>query len=231
MILWIASYPRSGNTLCRLVMHSCFGVGSYSDQGNGFERPLIGVGEERGLLEFEGEWDAFYAKASENLELNLIKTHLHPRDDQPAIVVMRDPRSALCSYHHYLREYSTHQRFTLEQIVRGEVVYGDFIEFYRKWMSRPPGTTLLVRYHELVELDNATLNRLAAFTGLDLRSSMPVDFETLKRSRPAFFRSGKTSWGGDPEWTAEVEAIFQERFAPVMERFGDDRAQVGSRVD
>jgi len=203
-------------------MHSYFGLGSYSDQGNGRERPIIGVGEERGLREFEGEWDAFYAKASVSLDLNLVKTHLYPRDDQPAIVVTRNARSALCSYHHYLRDYYTHERFTLKQIVRGDVVYGDLIEFYRKWMSRRPGTTLLVRYRELVELDNATLQRLAAFTGLDPQSSKPIDFDALKSNRPAFFRKGKTSWDGDPEWTVEVEAIFRERYASVMEWFGDN---------
>lgn len=220
MIVWLASYPRSGNTLYRLVMQQCFGLGSYSDQGIGTERSIIGFGEERGLLEFEGSWEAFYEQASADRELHLVKTHLPPRDDQPAIVVMRDPRSALCSYHHFLQDYWKHDRFTLEQVVRGEVGYGDLIEFYRKWMSRPAGTTLLVHYHELVDLGVATVNRLAAFTGLEPGEIRPVEFDALKAASPSFFRSGKTSWSGDPEWTEEVEEVFRERFAPEVRRFG-----------
>lgn len=220
MILWIASFPRSGNTLCRLVMHQCFGLGSYSDQGNGSEQSILGFGEERGLLEFEGGWEVFYERASADGGLHLVKTHLPPRDTQPAIVVMRDPRSALCSYHHFLRDYWKHDHFTLEQVVRGEVGYGDLIDFYRQWMSRPAGTTLLVHYHELVELGVATVNRLAAFTGLEPVEIKPVDFDPLRAARPSFFRSGRTSWSGDPEWTAEVEAIFQQRFAAEVKRFG-----------
>ena len=220
MIIWIASYPRSGNTLCLLVMYSCFGAGSYSDEGNGIERLVIGVGEERGLLEFGGEWEAFYAKASADPRLHLVKTHRHPRDEQPAIVIMRDPRSALCSYHYYLREHYKNTSFTLEQVVCGEVVYGDLIDFYRSWMSRPAGTTLLLHYHELVELGVATVNRLAAFTGLEPGEIKPVGFDELRAVRPSFFRSGSTSWSGDPEWTAEVEDVFRERFAPEVRRFG-----------
>jgi len=220
MIIWLASYPRSGSTLCRLVMHQCFGLGSYSDQGNGSERSIVGLGEEQGLLEFEGEWEAFYEQASVDSSLHLVKTHLPPRDAQPAIVVRRDPRSTFCSYYHYLRQHLIHYPITLRDIVKGDVFYGDLIEFYRRWMSRSPGTTLLVSYHELVELDRATLNRLAAFTGLEPRNSAPVGFGELNAARPSFFRRGSTSWSGDPEWTAEVEDLFRERFAPEVGRFG-----------
>ncbi len=30
MIVWLASYPRSGNTFLRLVLHRLFGVPTYS---------------------------------------------------------------------------------------------------------------------------------------------------------------------------------------------------------
>jgi len=106
-------------------MHSCFGVGSYSDQGNKFERAVIGAGEERGLLEFEGEWDRFYAEASASPQLHLVKTHQYPGDEQAAVVIMRDPRSALCSYFHYLQNHWKHDQFNLQQIINGDVVYGD----------------------------------------------------------------------------------------------------------
>jgi hypothetical protein len=220
LILWLASYPRSGNTLCRLVMHSCFGVGSYSDQGNKSEREVIGAGEERGLLEFEGDWRDFYAKASASPHLHLVKTHQHPTDSQPAIVIMRDPRSALCSYYYYLQKHLKHDHFTLQQIISGDVYYGDWIEFYRVWLGRDEGTTLLVFFNELVDLHESTINRLAAFTGLEPKDHKPINFEALREASPAFFRSGKVGWQGDPAWTNEIEATFQSRFAFDTKKFG-----------
>jgi len=40
MIIWLASYPRSGNTLLRTVIKSCMGIDSYSDQDI---RPIVGL--------------------------------------------------------------------------------------------------------------------------------------------------------------------------------------------
>lgn len=220
MILWLASYPRSGNTLCRLIMHRCFGLGSYSDQGNGFERPVIGLGEDSGLLEYSGEWSTFYNQAAHEPTLNLIKTHQHPSDDHPAIVIVRDPRSSLCSYFHYLRKYWLNSQFSLAEIVRGDVFYGGWQEFYGQWLNRPLGSTLLLYFDELANLQPATLKRISTFTGATMRNQQGIGFDTLKNNNPDFFRSGKLKWEGDPHWTPEIEELFQERFAATLSEYG-----------
>jgi hypothetical protein len=89
MKLWIASYPRSGNTLVRLILNQAFGVKStsiYPDETDAMRsRPWLmdrlGFSEE----EMPGEWLA-------------VKTHNPPIDDMPAIYVVRDGRAAIVSF-------------------------------------------------------------------------------------------------------------------------------------
>ena len=77
MIIWIASYPRSGNTLLRTICRHCFNVYSYADepiQETGFlANPGLG-----GHLEYKSDWPDFYQKASQSEKYFLIKTHSLP---------------------------------------------------------------------------------------------------------------------------------------------------------
>lgn len=181
---------------------------------------MIGLGEDSGLLEYESEWTDFYAQASRNPQLHLVKTHQHPCDDQPAIVIVRDPRSALCSYFHYLRKYWLNSQFSMSEIVRGDVFYGGWQDFYGKWLNRKLASTLLIYFDELADLKPATLKRIAAFIGKKPTSQQGVVFDALRERSPDFFRSGKVHWEGDKEWTPEIEKLFQERFAESMNEFG-----------
>ena len=65
MSVWLASYPRSGNTLLRTVLKQTMGLNSYSDEKI---RPIVGLSvtakEAFGHLPIEEPWDAFYVKAS-----------------------------------------------------------------------------------------------------------------------------------------------------------------------
>ena len=201
-------------------MHRCFGMGSYSDQGNGYERPVIGLSEDSGLLEYDTDWDSFYGWASADDGVHLVKTHQHPCDDQPAIVIIRDPRLSICSYYYYLRKNWTAQQFSMEDIARGDVFYGDWQEFYGKWLDRRPGSTLLVYFDELADLAPSTVQRISAFVGTSPVQSGGVDFEPLQRMNPDFFRRGKSKWEGDENWTPEAEAVFQERFSGIMRAYG-----------
>ena len=66
MIVWLASYPRSGNTLLRTVLKQTMGLWSYS-----------------GPMPITEPWELFYEKASADETTCLVKTHLQPRDSQP----------------------------------------------------------------------------------------------------------------------------------------------------
>lgn len=101
---WLASYPRSGNTLLRLVLNHCFGLASqslYQDQE--FADPAVRdvVGHE----DVGGNARLFVTAARRAGRSLYVKTHeLPPSDQHPAIYVIRDGRSAVVSHAHYLRD-------------------------------------------------------------------------------------------------------------------------------
>src|SRR5690348_16713218 len=91
MITWLASYPRSGNTLLRAILREMFGVQSYSlyDDKNDFgNKPE--VAEAVGHVSHGRTPEEFYRFAADSSEMYFVKTHEAPRDDSPAIYVVRD---------------------------------------------------------------------------------------------------------------------------------------------
>ena len=87
--IYLASYPRSGNTFLRMVLLNCFGLKT----GSIYPADL---GRNQALERFVGhiEHDAFGDIAFPQGNLPLLKTHELPRDDLPAIYIVRDGRAA-----------------------------------------------------------------------------------------------------------------------------------------
>ena len=94
MIVWLASYPRSGNTLARQMLKQVFCHESYSQYN---DRKGIGscpdVASNVGHRSNEKPWPEFLAAAKAAPGLHIIETHHPPQDDEPAIYVVRDGRA------------------------------------------------------------------------------------------------------------------------------------------
>jgi len=97
VIVWIASFPRSGNTFLRIALHRYFGIRT------SVVYDFDGVAERLGS-EFIGFQDrlACYDEMRGSSEVYFIKTH-RQRDDQilagdKAICLVRDGRDALVSW-------------------------------------------------------------------------------------------------------------------------------------
>ena len=97
MIVWIASFPRSGNTFLRIVMNRLYGVRTSVVYG------FDGVADRLGpsLVGFE-ERPGTFAAMRESPDIYLVKTH-RPRDEQildggKAICLVRDGRDCLVSW-------------------------------------------------------------------------------------------------------------------------------------
>lgn len=217
MIVWLASYPRSGNTLLRTVYHQTMGVLSASDEPG--EERFVAPDTAANAFAEPGGWDVFYDKALQADRPCLIKTHRPPRDDQPAIYIVRDGRKALLSYLYFHRSYSGAQAPSLLELVLGGDFYGDWSEHYRTWMVRE--NTLLVRYEDLVEVDGALLQKLAQMadhTGEIAPWHNP--FDQLHQSDPRLFRQGVVAWEGDSEWTPFIDAVFFHLHGDLMVELG-----------
>lgn len=221
MIVWLASYPRSGNTLLRTILFNTMGLESTSDEVG--ETKVIGSTEfarhNTGIVEIEGSWEDFYISASQSDQVFLVKTHRVPRDDQPAIYVVRDGRKACLSYSRF------HERFTpsphpgLLQLVLGDDFYGGWSEHYRVWTKRD--NTLAVRYEELIHAPDELLARLAEqvrYSGYV--SSWVNPFDELHKENPDFFRTGEPAWQGDMTWTTMIDAAFFHLHGDLMVELG-----------
>ena len=195
MIVWLASYPRSGNTLLRTILFNTMGLESVSDEAG--ETKTFGLTEfarrKTGIVEIEGSWEDFYISASRSDRVFLVKTHRAPRDDQAAIYIVRDGRKACLSYNRF------HERFTpaphpgLLQLVLGDDFYRGWSEHYQAWARRE--STFVVRYEELINVNDALLATLSE----KVRHSGGVSpwvnhFHSLHKENPDFFRTGDPSW-------------------------------------
>src|SRR5262245_33348568 len=102
MIVWLASYPRSGNTFLRIVLERVYGVRSsviYDTDGvaERLGAAFVGAGERVDL-----------GAARRSGEVHFIKTHRRRdervQEDDRAICLVRDGRDALVSYARMLSE-------------------------------------------------------------------------------------------------------------------------------
>jgi sulfotransferase family protein len=219
MIIWLASYPRSGNTLLRTLLYQTMGRGTYSDELNEKHVPQPTHLYEH--LEIPGgDWQSFYQDATASSDPYLVKTHGLPRDAQPAIYVVRDGRNALTSYAHFHLDMPVGSNLPLLDLILGLDHYGGWSDHYTLWSTRP-GPLLLLSYEELVEPSESRLEEIAEFIGHDgPQKSWKNPFENLQRRDPKFYRRGDVIWKGDPEWTPLLDSVFFRLHGRVMAERG-----------
>lgn len=192
MIVWLASYPRSGNTALRILLHSAFGVATHSEYDDPLDiavNPAVRAAAghvDHGLVPAE-----FVARATASDETFLVKTHGPPVDDAPAIYVVRDGRSACVSYLHWIRRYLPDLGVTLGDVVAGRIDHGSWSAHLEDWAPRTRPRTLFLTFEEVVAPTPATLAALSAVIGVAPRSADAVpSFGALNAREPGFFRAG-----------------------------------------
>src|ERR1700712_341432 len=118
-VTWLASYPRSGNTLLRTIRNGCFDHPSQSI----YEDADLSDPELSQLVGHEpvgADAPAFIARAAQAGRSLYVKTHeMPPADRHPAIYVVRDGRSAVVSHAHYVREILGRD-ITLAEVIEGK---------------------------------------------------------------------------------------------------------------
>lgn len=230
MIVWLASFPRSGNTFLRIILNSVFGLSTSTlyphlavgiNEAHDQMNELIGDVEPAGTL----------AQLETDAEIHFLKTHeLVPAGDQsPAVYVVRDGRDALVSYAHFVRTYepdqyselSFHQ--SLEMLIRSWDQFGGWSRHVMAWSDRT-APTAIVRYEDLliapVESVVASFGKLGV--PLPTASGAVPDFHDLRAQIPAFFRRGQTgAW--KTEMTKGLQELFWSIHGMAMERFGYGR--------
>src|SRR6266480_3811351 len=100
MIVWLASYPRSGNTFFRILLHHICEYQTYSIYDDPVLREL-GAEETVGQPDKPVDLDALRSSS----EVHFVKTHELRNDEQRAIYIVRDGRDAVVSHARFLADF------------------------------------------------------------------------------------------------------------------------------
>jgi len=202
--VWLASYPRSGNTFLRTILFHCFGLKSGSVYPMDVSDDLVPY---VGHIEHKDRKIDF----ADQLPM-LVKTHTMPMDDRRTIYVVRDGRPASVSlWDFYGRQGS------LEKIIRGENRFGTWSNHLTQWKPQMRPNTLLIRYEELARDIGSFVPTLADFLGVE-----PIATTIPPRSQIA---SADGRWVRPPsDWRTSLGGrdmdLFLEINGQTMKEYG-----------
>jgi hypothetical protein len=212
MIVWIASYPRSGNFFLRTVLWESFGR---VKSGTLYSERLESFAAKRGYG-FHVDSDLL-ARLTRSAEPAFVKTHAlaRPDDDSPAIYLVRDGRDAVLSYARFAiaTGASGFENRSIEEateilIRRRDQEIGGWSENVRSW-TRRDAPTAIVRFEELIDDPIGTIQSAVASIGVSLPEphQAPSSFTRLHEEEPVLYSRGKV--GG---WKSELPDQLQRLF-------------------
>ena len=181
--IWLASYPRSGNTLVRTILFHCFNLktGSVYSADFGGNESL-----EKYIGHIEQNEDRSIPFPDGNLPI--IKTHALHNGDNFSIYVVRDGRAAAAS----LWEF-TNPKVPMENIIEGKHQFGkwcDHLDFWKP-LSRP--NTLLLRYEDILDDLDASLLKLSNFLEREILTTELPSRDLIAQNDGKWVRK-KTDW-------------------------------------
>lgn len=217
-VTWLASYPRSGNTLLRVILNRCFGLFSQSlYDDNEFSEPAI-----RDLVGHEAvgaDPRKFLEEARQSARRLYVKTHEMPgRDSNRAICVVRDGRAAIVSHMHFLRDVMGNSNVSLEDVVRGRAGLS-WSEHVRAWALSGRPNTLVLRFEDLAASDPMSLQAISHFIGRPLAREFDITFQGLHAHNPQFFRTGSNE-ANLAEMDGKALALFDELHGATLRDMG-----------
>ena len=192
MIIWIASYPKSGNTYLRSFISAYFfskkGKFDFSLLLNILQFPSIKFTKNNIYSEIEASknWifnqNQFFSRdkihfVKTHNTLNLFKGNQFTTSDQTlgAIYIVRDPRNIITSMtHHYSLNYeqSYLKLINEKQTLLEESIDGDYSNFtflgswsnhYKSWKNTNQFNTLFIRYEDLENNKLDTFRKIVNF--------------------------------------------------------------------
>lgn len=223
--MWLASFPRSGNTFFRILLKELAGLETYSIHDD----PLA---QRIGLADTVGHRPLASMETSRTDAPSFVKTHRLPGDAEPAIYLVRDGRDALVSYARYRMAFRSKPGEVksldseLEDLVEGRGPFGKWESHVFAWTrDRRGGATTLVRFEALIERPVEVLRKALADTGTGieiLEAGAVPTFDELHRRWPDFFRKGRAgTWR--TEMSEEIQELFWSTNGDAMGYLGYDR--------
>ena len=212
MIIWIASYPKSGNTWVRSIISSYF----FTDTGD-FDFNLLknislypGPKYFKNKINKPGEVSLFWESSQKNIvtkeKQTFLKTHnalialnnrlfTSEKTSLGAIYIVRDPRNILSSLknHYDFKDYDETFKFMKNKKkyiwdirkkndFSGFQFLGSWSEHYKSWIRNQKFKTLLVKYEDLEKDCYSTSFKLIQYILLLKGQENKVDENKLFRS-------------------------------------------------
>ena len=231
MIIWLASYPRSGNTYYRMLLNQIYGIKTYSI----YNDPLF---EEIGASSLVGHelLPLPIDELSKDQGIYFVKTHDLPIDNSPAIYLVRDGRDSLISFANYIQSFGKNigrfdklkNIFNFNKVNRtlNELIisnrYGGWSNHVISWTRlRKSGDTFAIRYEDLVADPIVWLKKSLDAFQIQIKSvdGKVPNFNELHKKWPKFFRKGKIgAWQED--MPKELHELFWMHHYEAMDAFG-----------
>ena len=206
-IVWLASYPRSGNTFLRTILWQCFGLRSASLYANDLAR-------NRELEEYVGHIEHGINGQVEfpSGNIPLVKTHGHPSDDNPAIYVVRDGRAASVSLWKMLEGY-----VPLEAIIEGRQPFGTWSSHVQAWKPYERRNTLLLKYEDMNSNLADALKKISQFLERDILNESIPDRTTIASAEGKWVTTHS-------DWRSNISDDLLEKFnrlnEPMLKKMG-----------
>lgn len=249
-IVWLASYPRSGNTFLRVLLHNyLFGK---TDDGRIIEEripDLHKLSMRQATLDKNSDIACF-------VKTHFMYTDSHPYADDTIgfVYLLRNPRDVLLSNAKYLNATSSTEElseFAKSFILHNGVTrwyhmkYGAWSENIASWLMQANKTSsMFIKYEELRQNTSNTLGMLIRFIGMEpdqQKLRYAVDSTTIESMRNMETKESTLGGihlfnkpeGGEDHFVGEgrmnqslagiseeVEDLFLKKFGKFMTLFG-----------
>lgn len=226
MIIWLSSYPRSGNTFLRTLLKGCCDYDTYSiynDYDIGGDPGLTAVTGHRMLEHKIGSRDFDLTPLRSSEDCYFIKTHEADRalvaEGDKIIYIIRDGREATLSFHKYLQKFHNSSVSPLELSLGLDFPGASWSEHVANWAPLTNADTLLLTFEDLTTDPRSAIDRVVAHAGITLQRYEIPEFQDLHRINPEFFRSGaRRSY--ETEVSTEGQILFWLTSFVEMQTFG-----------
>ena len=205
MIIWIASYPKSGNTLIRAILTSLIfsedGIVDFknlhriSNFSNGFFFKKF-ISSYENILETSKYWIKAQEELNKNKKLKFFKTHnafctingnafTNANNTAGCIYVVRDPRDVVISASKYYglshdetKNNMFNEKMDLINNMKGSpfnTFLGSWPNHYNSW-TKNCKNVLLIKYENLIENKENEIRRIISF----LNKFVKISFDEKK---------------------------------------------------
>ena len=211
MIIWIASYPKSGNTWIRSFLTAYY----FCDNGI-FDINKLNYIQDYPNKQFikdevkEGEihkhWDESQKKIINEKKIKFLKTHnslitafgndfTSPKYSLGVIYIIRDPRNVVSSVKNH-NDFETYEK-ALQFMQNENTIISDYKHLnnhaktniinswrinYQSWLSDNRYRRMMIKYEDLIENPNQTLRDLIIFVNTICRFNNGIDNKKLENA-------------------------------------------------